>query len=91
MFLKIKPIRKKLKSIRLVVLDVDGVLTDGQIYIDSNGNEIKKFNVKDGLGIKLMQESNIEIALISGGSPKSAIHRADKLKINESLMLLSHI
>ena len=81
MFFKIKPIRKKLKSIRLVVLDVDGVLTDGQIYIDSNGNEIKKFNVKDGLGIKLMQESNIEIALVSGGSPKSAIHRADKLKI----------
>lgn len=81
MFFKIKPIRKKLKSIRLVVLDVDGVLTDGQIYIDSNGNEIKKFNVKDGLGIKLMQESNIKIALVSGGSSKSAIHRADKLKI----------
>ena len=77
MFLKIKRIRKKLKSIRLVVLDVDGVLTDGQIYIDSNGNEIKKFNVKDGLGIKLMQESNIEIAFVSGGSPKSATHRAE--------------
>ena len=81
MFFKIKSIRKKLKSIRLLVLDVDGVLTDGQIYIDSNGDEIKKFNVKDGLGIKLMQESNIEIALVSGGSPKSAIHRAEKLKI----------
>ena len=51
MFFKISPIRKKLKSIRLVVLDVDGVLTNGNIYIDSNGNEIKKFNVKDGLGI----------------------------------------
>ena len=61
MFFKIKSIRKKLKSIRLLVLDVDGVLTDGQIYINSNGDEIKKFNVKDGLGIKLMQESNIEI------------------------------
>ena len=81
MFFKIKSIRNKLKSIRLLVLDVDGVLTDGQIYINSNGDEIKKFNVKDGLGIKLLQESNIEIALVSGGSPKSAIHRADKLKI----------
>ena len=81
MFFKIKSIRKKLKSIRLLVLDVDGVLTDGQIYINSNGDEIKKFNVKDGLGIKLMQESNIEIALVSGGSPKSALHRAEKLKI----------
>ena len=81
MFFKIHSIRKKLKSIRLLVLDVDGVLTDGQIYIDSKGDEIKKFNVKDGLGIKLLQESNIEIALVSGGSPKSAIHRANRLKI----------
>ena len=81
MFFKINSIRNKLKSIRLLVLDVDGVLTDGQIYIDSNGDEIKKFNVKDGLGIKLMQESNIEVAWVSGGNPKSAIHRAEKLKI----------
>ena len=43
--------------------------------------QIKKFNVKDGLGIKLMQESNIEIALVSGGSPKSALQRAENLKI----------
>ena len=81
MFFRIHSIRKKLKSIRLLVLDVDGVLTDGQIYIDSKGDEIKKFNVKDGLGIKLLQESNIEIELVSGGSPKSAIHRANRLKI----------
>ena len=46
--------RKRLASIHLVVLDVDGVLTDGNIYLDSNGIETKRFNVKDGLGIKLM-------------------------------------
>ena len=41
-----------LKKIRLVVLDVDGTLTDGGIYYDANGNEIKRFDVKDGLGLK---------------------------------------
>ena len=51
------------------------------MYIDANGNEIKKFNVKDGLGIKLLQEANIIIALISGGKPDSTIHRLKKLKI----------
>ena len=74
-------LKKKLSLIKLIVLDVDGVLTDGNLYIDSNGNEIKKFNVKDGLGIKLLQEANIIIALISGGKPDSTIHRLEKLKI----------
>ena len=74
--------RKNFYLIKLVILDVDGVLTDGQIYINSNGEETKKFNVKDGLGIKLMQESNIKIALVSGGSSKSTIHRAENLNIH---------
>ena len=74
-------ISKKLSSIKLLVLDVDGVLTDGQVYIDSNGNETKRFNVKDGLGIKLLQEAGIKVALISGGKSDSTIHRAKKLNI----------
>ena len=67
---------KKLSLIKLLVLDVDGVLTDGLVYIDSEGNETKRFNVKDGLGIKLLQEAGIKIALISGGKSDSTIHRA---------------
>ena len=51
------------------------------MYIDSNGNETKRFNVKDGLGIKLLQEANIKIALISGGKSDSTIHRLKKLDI----------
>ncbi len=74
-------IRKKLSLIKLIVLDVDGVLTDGNLYIDSKGNETKKFNVKDGLGIKLLQEANIIIALISGGKSDSTLHRIKKLEI----------
>ena len=74
-------ISKKLSLIKLLVLDVDGVLTDGQVYLDSKGNESKRFNVKDGLGIKLLQEADIKVALISGGKSDSTIHRAKKLNI----------
>ena len=80
-FLKRFLISKKLSAIKLLVLDVDGVLTDGQIYIDSKGNETKRFNVKDGLGIKLLQEANIKIAIISGGKADSSIQRIKKLNI----------
>ena len=74
-------IKKKLSLIKLIVSDVDGVLTDGNLYIDSKGNETKRFNVKDGLGIRLLQEANIKIALISGGNSDSTIHRLKKLEI----------
>ena len=72
---------RKLKYIKLVVLDVDGVLTNGNIIISSNGIESKVFNVKDGLGIKLLQKCGIEVCLISGGEPEPAKIRADKLAI----------
>ena len=74
-------IKKKISSIKLVVFDVDGVLTDGNLYIDSKGNETKRFNVKDGLGIKLIQDAKIEIAVISGGKSDSTIHRLKNLEI----------
>tara|TARA_E500000331_G_scaffold299154_1_gene299346 strand:+ start:359 stop:907 length:549 start_codon:yes stop_codon:yes gene_type:complete len=80
-FIKKYFIKKKLSLIKLVVTDVDGVLTDGNLYIDSKGNETKRFNVKDGLGIKLLQEANIKIAVISGGKSESTIQRLKKLKI----------
>ena len=74
--------KKKLKKIRLVVFDLDGVMTDGNIYINENGEQTKRFNVKDGLGIKLIQRFNIEIAIISGGKGGVAKHRAKDLGIN---------
>ena len=53
--IKWRIIFKKLKQTKLLILDVDGVITDGGLFIDSNGEIIKKFDVKDGLGIKLLQ------------------------------------
>jgi 3-deoxy-D-manno-octulosonate 8-phosphate phosphatase (KDO 8-P phosphatase) len=57
--------------IKLLVLDVDGVLTDGGIIYDESGVETKRFDVKDGLGIKLAQNTGVEVAVISGR--KSAV------------------
>lgn len=53
-------------KIKLIVLDVDGTLTDGGIYYDSQGNEMKRFDVKDGLGIKLALAAGLEFAVITG-------------------------
>ncbi len=74
-------LKPKLKNIKLVISDVDGVLTDGGIYFSSSGEQIRKFNVKDGLGIKLLQDNGIEVALISGGKGNSIIERAKGLDI----------
>ena len=74
-------LNKKLRNIKLVVSDVDGVLTDNGIYMDDNGNLIRKFNVKDGLGIKLLQEIGIKVVFLSGGTGKNIILRAEQLNI----------
>lgn len=77
-----KTILNKAQQIKLMVCDVDGVLTDGQIYyapgIDS---EIKAFNTQDGLGIKLLQQHNIHVALISGRGGDVAYKRKEELGI----------
>jgi 3-deoxy-D-manno-octulosonate 8-phosphate phosphatase (KDO 8-P phosphatase) len=57
--------KEKASRIRLLVLDVDGTLTDGGIYIDANGVQSKKFNIRDGMGITLLQESGIGVGIIS--------------------------
>ena len=77
--------KKNLKKIKLVVLDVDGVLTNGKISICSNGIERKEYNVQDGLGIKLLQASGIEVCIISGSDGGSALIRANKLGIKNCL------
>lgn len=76
----------KLRRIKLVVTDVDGVLTDSGIYVDKEGEIIRKFNVKDGLGIKLLQEIGIKVAFLSGGSGKSITIRANQLDIEHCLL-----
>lgn len=72
---------EKLQHIELLLLDVDGVLTDGRIIWDSLGNETKFFNVKDGHGIKLVQRAGIEVGIITGRNSKVADLRAKELGI----------
>jgi len=59
-------ILKKANQIRLVIFDVDGVLTDGSLYLGDDGQEYKAFNSKDGHGMKMLQASGIAIAIITG-------------------------
>ncbi len=72
---------ERLQQIKLLLLDVDGVMTDGRIIFDSNGIESKFFNVKDGHGIKLVQRAGIEVGIISGRASQVVANRAAELGI----------
>ena len=78
-----KKLTKIAKNINFVILDVDGVLTDGGIIIDNKGNETKCFHVRDGHGIKMLIRSGINVALITGRSSKVVEIRARELGITE--------
>lgn len=73
--------QSRLTPIRLLLLDVDGVLSDGRIVYDAHGTEIKTFDVKDGHGIKMLQKAGIEVGIISGRSSKVVNVRAKELGI----------
>ncbi len=75
--------REKLKNIKLLLLDVDGVLTDGKIVYTDSGEQIKAFDVKDGHGLKLLMRSGAEVVLITGRESKVVLHRARDLGIQE--------
>jgi len=70
-------------TIRLLALDVDGVLTDGRIYYGNDGEELKAFNIKDGLGIKLLQQSGVKVAIITGRQSHIVARRAEELGIED--------
>lgn len=72
---------EKAKNIRCLICDVDGVLTDGLVYIDNAANEIKAFNIQDGLGLKLLMSANIEVAVITGSKNAVIDHRMKQLDI----------
>lgn len=72
---------EKLKDIRLLLLDVDGVMTDGRIIYDGNGLETKFFNVKDGHGIKMLQRYGIQVGIITGRTSPVVDIRARELGI----------
>lgn len=73
--------QQKAQSIRLLILDVDGVLTNGTIYYGTNGIELKGFHIHDGMGIKLLQKAGIPVAIISGKNSEPVARRLQDLNV----------
>lgn len=71
----------KARRIKLLILDVDGVLTDGRLLFDDQGREYKCFHARDGHGIKLLRQSGVEVAVISGRKSQSVALRMKNLGI----------
>ena len=69
------------QGIRLLTCDVDGVLTDGRIYVDDDGREQKAFNALDGVGLKLLMQAGIAVAWITGSRAPVVLHRARSLGV----------
>jgi len=78
--------RPGLRQIKLLVLDVDGVLTDGGLWFDPNGLLQKRFDVRDGLGIRLLQQAGLQLAFLSGGKGGATEVRARQLGIDHCLV-----
>ncbi len=79
----LQEIRERAKRIKMIVMDVDGVLTDGHIILGSEGEELKNFYVQDGQGIALALQKGLIIALVSGRKSKVVERRAKELRIKE--------
>jgi 3-deoxy-D-manno-octulosonate 8-phosphate phosphatase (KDO 8-P phosphatase) len=69
------------RRVRLLTCDVDGVLTDGRIYVNDHGHETKAFSALDGVGIGLLQRAGITVAWITGSSAPAVTHRAHRLNV----------
>lgn len=78
-----KPARRLLWEIRLFATDVDGVLTDAGMYYSESGDEWKKFNTRDGMGIKLLQKAGLITAIVTQERTRLVARRAEKLAIPE--------
>lgn len=72
-------LKDKARRIKMVILDVDGTLTDGGVYIDANGVQSRKFNIRDGMGITLLQEKGITVGLISHSRSKAILEERARM------------
>jgi len=75
--------KKMPTGVKLLILDVDGVLTDGRITMNERGEEVKSFSVKDGLGLRILMSKGIEVIIITGRKSMVVEHRAKELGIDE--------
>lgn len=76
-------VRERARAIRALVLDVDGVLTDGGMYVLDSGESFKRFDVKDGLGLARLLDSGFVVALLSSDDSPGIRHRAEKLGVKD--------
>ena len=74
-------VASRVKSIRLIAFDVDGILTDGGLYLSDSGEEFKRFNSLDGHGLKMLKASGVELAIITGRTSRCVELRAHNLGI----------
>jgi 3-deoxy-D-manno-octulosonate 8-phosphate phosphatase (KDO 8-P phosphatase) len=74
---------KRARAVRILIMDVDGTLTDGRLFVLPDGEEVKSYNVKDGLGILLAHLAGLKTAIITGKTSKALEKRAEKLRIDE--------
>jgi 3-deoxy-D-manno-octulosonate 8-phosphate phosphatase (KDO 8-P phosphatase) len=74
-------LRRRLRRVRALVLDVDGVLTDGGMVYGAAGQELKRFDTKDGMGLRLVQEAGIAVAFVTAEKTEIALRRAEKVKV----------
>lgn len=74
-------LKQRIQPIRLIAFDVDGILTDGGLYLSDSGEELKRFNSLDGHGLKMLQASGVTLALITGRTSRCVEQRAKNLNI----------
>jgi len=74
------------RAVRLLTCDVDGVLTDGRIFVDDDGREIKAFNSLDGIGLKMLINAGIAVAWITGSHAPAVMHRARALGVKRVVL-----
>ncbi len=69
-------VKQRAKKVKMLILDIDGVMTDGRIIYDNKGNELKCFNVLDGMGLALLGQTKIKVALITAKGSRAVLRRA---------------
>ncbi|RZD44463.1 MAG: 3-deoxy-D-manno-octulosonate 8-phosphate phosphatase [Thaumarchaeota archaeon] len=83
MITKNKVLKKKCIEVKVVITDVDGVLTDGGMFYSKNGEMLKKFNTRDGMGVELLRNNKIPVIIITRENSKIVLSRAKKLLIDD--------
>ena len=73
------------RATRLVVTDVDGVLTDGGVYYSARGEELKRFSIRDGMGVERLRDAGVETAIVTGERSECVLRRAEKLGVVHTL------